>query len=51
MVTAAVARTFLFLLGECQIKQDTHREAFLRAVADREVGVPLLTVSNHRSLV
>ena len=49
-VTTAAVRTFLFYLGDCKIKQDEHYESFLQKVTDREKGVPLLTVSNHRSL-
>eukprot|EP00128_Syssomonas_multiformis_P010763 Colp12_sorted_trinity150504_noHs@8707 len=50
LVTMTAVRTFLFYLGDCKIKKDVHYESFLKKVSEREKGVPLLTVSNHRSL-
>ena len=49
--TTAAARTFLFYLGECKIKKDEHYDLFLEYVQNRGSGVPLITVSNHRSLL
>jgi hypothetical protein len=49
--TTLVARTFLYNLGTCTIKEDDNYESFLQLVSDRKKGVPLITVSNHRSLI
>jgi hypothetical protein len=49
--TTAIARTFLFYLGDCQIKNDDHYKNFLDRVVNRDKGTPLLTVSNHRSVI
>ena len=51
LTTMAIARTFLFYLGECKIKNDENYTNFLHCVVSREKGRPLITVSNHRSLI
>ena len=51
LATTAVARTFLFSLGDCTIKKDEHYENFLQRVLEKGNGSPMITVSNHRSLV
>lgn len=50
VTTGLIARTFLFGLGELHIKQDEHYQNFLNKVVHRDRR-PLITVSNHRSVV
>jgi hypothetical protein len=49
--TSLIARSFLFGLGHCRIKEDEHYQNFLNNVVGREPGRSLITVSNHRSVV
>lgn len=51
LTTTAAARTFLFYMGECKIKEDQYYDAFLGRVLSRHDKTPLITVSNHRSLL
>jgi len=51
LTTMAVARTFLFYFGDCSIKRDENYDNFLHNVTNRSTNTPLITVSNHRSLV
>lgn len=51
LTTTAAARAFLFYMGECKIKQDEHYDAFLSHVLSRRGSTPMITVSNHRSLL
>lgn len=49
-VTVSAARSFLTIGGEFKIKMDAHYSKFLEKVLDRDSGIALITVSNHRSL-
>lgn len=47
----SVSMIFMKLLGSYKIKENDKYKYFLKAVLSRGAGVPLITVSNHRSLV
>jgi hypothetical protein len=49
-VTVTAARSFLIYGGEFKIKFDENYDKFLEKVLDRDSGIALITVSNHRSL-
>lgn len=49
--TVNLFRSFLVYGGDFRIKMDNHYEHFLGKVLSREKREPLITVSNHRSLV
>lgn len=51
LTTSIVARCFLFGAGECKIKRDESYNEFLKHVCGRNKGIPLITISNHRSMV
>jgi monolysocardiolipin acyltransferase len=48
---ANIGRFFMMHLGRFRIVPDEHYAKFVEAVCQRPAGTPLLTVSNHRSLV
>lgn len=49
--TVCAARAFMTLAGQFAIKDDENYAYFLQQTVARKEGVPLITVSNHRSLL
>jgi hypothetical protein len=50
-VTVCVARSLFYLGGDFSIVKDEDYHHFLKCIKNRDPGVSVLTVSNHRSLV
>lgn len=50
-VTVSASMIFMKFLGSYKIKENDNYKTFMKAVLSREAGTPLITVSNHRSLV
>ncbi len=50
-VQANIGRFFMMHLGNFRIIQDEHYKTFVTSVCERPPGIPLITVSNHRSFV
>ena len=46
-----VSRVFMYLGGRFRVKEDDHYGTFVARVRRRDPGVPLITVSNHRSML
>ena len=45
------SRIFLYFGGQFRVKEDEHYAHFVATVRRRDPGVPLITVSNHRSML
>lgn len=50
-VAVTLARVFLYVCSSFKIYDDEHYETFLNQIQYRKKGVPLITVSNHRSVL
>lgn len=49
--TVNVTRLYLNMFGDIKLKTDDHYFHFIKNVTNRSLETPLLTVSNHRSLL
>ena len=45
-----ISRIYFYLTGRFAIRESDEYDQFVNTVINREKGVPLITVSNHRSV-